>query len=63
LLTDPRILRYLLGLQRPDEWAVPHEGGARVVGYIAKKPEHNTMANGKSQEWQSCLGRSQEAKA
>ena len=65
---NPKILRYLLELLRPDEWASIEDrrsarGGVLVVGYIAKKPEYSTAASVKARKWKSCSRRSREAKA
>ena len=65
---NPQILRHLLELLVPSSGQaskidVLHEGGALVVGYIAKKPAYSTAASVKARKWKSCLRRSWEAKA
>jgi hypothetical protein len=53
---NPKILRYLLDLLRPDEWGKHRistfaQRGVLVVGHIAKKPEYSTAASVKARKW------------
>jgi hypothetical protein len=49
---DPKILRYLLELppvpRQSSKIGLPHEGGALVVDYIARKPEYSAAAGVKA---------------
>ena len=66
--SDPKILRFILELLRPDEWGKHRRStfritGVLVVGYIAKKPEYSTAASVKARKMEIVFEADSEAKA
>jgi hypothetical protein len=65
---NPKMIRFLLEWQRPDEWGkhpktdVPQKGGVRVISDITKKPENSSAASIKARQWKSRSRRIREAK-
>ena len=66
---NPKMLRFLLELLRPDKWGkhqkrdVPHNGGVLVIGDVTKKPENSSAASIKARQWKSRSRKIEKAKS